>query len=195
MLVLSNHWQTVCIITPKSYHTLNIDENIPIHTYDCIKRDIQTCNIPITCPKLIGNMLRCNQYCNNFDESRFQWMVDMQSKFSIWFEFNRMQLVSVRLLYDEPIRLNELQIVLQNFYLLKLLWQNQPASRYCFIKTIKYEIATHTRSCLCLILEQMSTMVKLQKGFHRRRFQMQENHPFSLVLILIFNQKIIWCVS
>ena len=85
--------------------------------------------------------------------------------------------------------------MLQNFYLLILLWQNQPMSRYSVIKTIKYEIATHTRSCLCLILEQMSTMVKLQKGFHRRKFRMQENHPFSLVVILIFNQKIIWCVS
>ena len=60
-----------------------INENIPIHTYDCIQCEAQTCNIPITCPTLIGNMLRCNQYCNNFDECRFQWMVDMQSKFSI----------------------------------------------------------------------------------------------------------------
>ena len=83
LTALNNYWWTVCIITPKSYHTLEINENIPIHTYDCIQCETQTCNIPITCPKLIGNMLRCNQYCNNFDECRFQWMVDMQSKFSI----------------------------------------------------------------------------------------------------------------
>ena len=83
LTALNNYWWTVCIITPKSYHTLEINENIPIHTYDCIQYETQTCDIPITCPKLIGNMLRCNQYCNNFDECRFQWMVDTQSKFSI----------------------------------------------------------------------------------------------------------------